>query len=252
MKSSAVSPVLWGFVAAVLLAGPVAAAQQHTPLTDQQIQSQVAHRLSEKPVASVTVAVRNRVVTLTGLVASVWAKHAAIEQAGKVDDVESVVSEITIARGESDQAIGEEIAKRVRRYVFYTIFDDVSGTVRDGVVTLTGRATMPYKAQEIAELASRVYGVQEVMNQIGILPVSTFDEQLRYVIAAGIYRDPLFWNYAIQVNPPIHIVVERGRVTLTGVVNSEVERRKAEIIARSAFGAFSVDNQLRTDRTGTE
>lgn len=252
MKSGAVSLVRWGFVAAVLLAGPVAAAQQHTPLTDQQIQSQVEHRLSEKPVASVTVAVRNRVVTLTGVVASVWAKNEAIEQARGIHDVESVVSEITIARGESDQATADEIAKRVRRYVFYTIFDDVSGTVSDGTVTLRGRVTMPYKAQEIAELASRVHGVQDVINEIGTLPVSTFDEQLRYVIAAGIYRDPLFWNYAIQVNPPIHIVVEHGRVTLTGVVHSEIERRKAEIIARSAFGAFSVDNQLRTDRTGGE
>jgi hypothetical protein len=114
MKSSAVSLVRWGFVAAVLLAGPVAAAQQHTPLTDQQIQSQVEHRLSEKPVASVTVAVRNRVVTLTGIVASVWAKNEAIEQARGIHDVESVVSEITIARGESDQATADEIAKRVR------------------------------------------------------------------------------------------------------------------------------------------
>lgn len=252
MKSSAVSLVLSGFVAAVLLAGPVAAAEQHTVLTDQQIQGQVEHRLSEKPVAGVTVAVRNRVVTLTGIVASVWAKNEAVEQARRVHDVESVVSQMTIARGESDQTTADEIAKRVRRYVFYTIFDDVTGTVNDGMVTLKGRVTMPYKAQEIGELASRVHGVQDVLNEIGTLPVSTFDEQLRYVIAAGIYRDPLFWNYAIQVNPPLHIVVEHGRVTLTGVVHSEVERRKAEIIARGAFGVFSVDNQLRTDRPGKE
>jgi osmotically-inducible protein OsmY len=32
------------------------------------------------------------------------------------------------------------------------------------------------------------------------------------------------------------------------VVNSEVERRKAEIVARTTFGVFSVDNQLRLDR----
>ena len=146
MTSGAVSLVRWGFVAAVLLAGPVAVAQQHTPLTDQQIQRQVEHRLSEKPVASVTVAVRNRVVTLTGVVASVWAKHEAIERARGIHDVESVVSEITIDRGESDQATADEMATRVRRYVLYTIFDDVSGTVSDGTVTLRGRVTMPYRS----------------------------------------------------------------------------------------------------------
>lgn len=192
-------------------------------------------------------------VFLVGSVAAAQG-HAPLsdEQAGRFDGVESIVSEITIARGESDEAVAEEIAKRVRRYAFYTIFDDISGTVRDGVVTLTGRTTMPFKAQEIGERVSRVHGVREVVNQIGTLPASTFDAQLRYAIAAGIYRDSLFVNYATHVNPPIHIVVENSRVTLTGVVNSEVERRKAGIIARSTFGALSVDNQLRTDRIGTE
>jgi len=41
--------------------------------------------------------------------------------------------------------------------------------------------------------------------------------------------------------------VENGHVTLTGVVNSEVERRKAEAVARTTFGVFSVDNRLRLD-----
>jgi hyperosmotically inducible protein len=90
--------------------------------------------------------------------------------------------------------------------------------------------------------------VREIANKISTLPVSTFDDQLRLTIASQIYRDPMFWNYAIQVNPPIHIVVEHGRVTLSGVVNSKVERRKAESIARTTFGVFSVDNQLRLDR----
>jgi osmotically-inducible protein OsmY len=59
--------------------------------------------------------------------------------------------------------------------------------------------------------------------------------------------DPLIWNYAIQVNPLIHVIVRYGRVTLTGVVLSEVERRKAEVIARAVFGVFSVDNKLRLE-----
>jgi len=71
-----------------------------------------------------------------------------------------------------------------------------------------------------------VTGVQKINNQIKTLPVSISDDQLRYTVARQIYGDPMFWNYAIQVNPPIHIVVENGRVTLTGVVASEVERRK--------------------------
>jgi hypothetical protein len=41
--------------------------------------------------------------------------------------------------------------------------------------------------------------------------------------------------------------VDNGRVTLTGVVNSEVERRQADSLARTTFGSFSVENKLRLD-----
>jgi hyperosmotically inducible protein len=80
------------------------------------------------------------------------------------------------------------------------------------------------------------------------LPSSLFDDQLRYAVARQIYGDSLFSRYATQVNPPVHIIVERGRVTLTGVVFSEVERQKAEAIARGTFSVMGVTNKLRVER----
>jgi hyperosmotically inducible periplasmic protein len=147
----------------------------------------------------------------------------------------------------SDAALADRIAEKVRRYVNYTIFDDVSIGVDRGVVTLYGRVTMPYKAKDLLRIVSRVDGVLEVNNELGVLPVSIHDDRLRVSIARQIYRDPVFSRYAIHVNPPIHIVVERGQVTLTGAVNSLVERQKAEFIARSTFGVFNVENRLRID-----
>ena len=47
-------------------------------------------------------------------------------------------------------------------------------------------------------------------------------------------------------NPPIHIIVERGFVTLTGVVSSEVDKALARVLAHQ-FGARSVTMQLKTD-----
>jgi hyperosmotically inducible periplasmic protein len=155
----------------------------------------------------------------------------------------SMVREATHA----DVAIAEKIAAKVRRYVNYTIFDDVSISVDHGVATLSGRVTMPYKAKDIGRLASRVDGVVEVNNELSVLPVSIHDDRLRSSIARQIYRDPVFSRYAIQVNPPIHIVVEGGRVTLTGWVNSQLERQKAEFIVRSTFGVFNVENRLQID-----
>jgi hyperosmotically inducible periplasmic protein len=156
---------------------------------------------------------------------------------------------VTTAHAEAttDTQIRSAVEQKLSRYVFYSIFDDVQGTIRNGVVTLTGHVTAPYKATEMANLVKQVSGVREVENKIETLPVSMFDDELRVGIARAIYRDPMFWNYAIQVNPPIHIIVNNGHVTLTGVVNSNVERMMAESIARSADGVFSVENNLRLE-----
>jgi hyperosmotically inducible protein len=139
-----------------------------------------------------------------------------------------------------------DVGHQVRQYTRFTIFDDVSASIDNGVVTLTGKVTAPFKKDDIAGRVSRVPGVQTVRNEIGVLPVSPFDDDLRYRIARAIYGNSNFWQYAAMANPPIHIIVERGRVTLTGVVNSNVERMLARSLA-TTFGAFSVRNELKTD-----
>jgi osmotically-inducible protein OsmY len=69
---------------------------------------------------------------------------------------------------------------------------------------------------------------------------------LRYRIARSIYGNANFWNYAIMANPPIHIIVEHGHVTLTGVVQSNVDRMLARSLA-TQFGAMSVKSELKTE-----
>ncbi len=140
----------------------------------------------------------------------------------------------------------QDVSKEVLRYTRFTVFDDVAVNVDQGVVTLTGRVTMPYKADDIVSRVARVAGVTKVNNGIKVLPVSMFDDELRYSIARRIYGNPGFWQYASMANPPIHIIVEDGRVTLTGTVNNNVERVLAQSIASSS-NAFSVSNQLKTD-----
>ena len=152
-----------------------------------------------------------------------------------------------MAQGErKNLQVFNDIAQEVVTYPRFTVFDDVTGSVDQGVVTLKGKVTMPYKVKEIERRVSRVVGVTQVRNEIEVLPVSFFDDELRYGIARSIYGNPAFWPYAAMANPPIHILVEHGRVTLTGVVNNNVERMLARSLA-SAFGAFSVQNELRTD-----
>ena len=139
-----------------------------------------------------------------------------------------------------------DVAGAVRSYPNFTIFDDVRVDVDNGAVTLSGRVTMPHKRAAIEARVARVAGVQSVQNGLKVLPVSNYDAALRYRVAQAIYGDPRFYHYASMANPPIHIIVENGRVTLTGVVNSEVERVLARSLA-TGVGELSVASELRTD-----
>ncbi|BCS31280.1 hypothetical protein TBR22_A04790 [Luteitalea sp. TBR-22] len=145
-----------------------------------------------------------------------------------------------------DFQIFQGVARQVQQYVNFTVFDSVNASVQDGVVTLTGKVTMPYKVQDLTRRVSRVEGVRKIDNQIQVLPVSRFDDELRLRIARAIYGNPSFWQYASMANPPIHIVVEQGRVKLEGTVNSHVERMLAQSLA-IGYGEFSVENRLKTD-----
>jgi hyperosmotically inducible periplasmic protein len=143
--------------------------------------------------------------------------------------------------------IVNDISSEVRKYTRFTIFDDVRvGIAEGGVAVVTGRVTMPFKKDDIGRIVGRVDGVSSVRNELGVLPVSPYDDDLRYRIARAIYGNSNFSHYAAMASPPIHIIVERGHVTLTGVVNSNVERMVARSLA-TTFGAFSVKNELKTD-----
>jgi hyperosmotically inducible protein len=232
---------------AILLLGVSSSATAQRDASDEAIGRLVTQRLMDEDITSVGVSVASGIVTLRGTARTLWIKQRAIEEAATVEDVISVYSELTVPRGESDERIAAQVAQRLQRYAFYTIFDDANVEVDNGIVTLTGRVTMPYKADAFADLAAHVPGVQDVRNEMRTLPVSLFDDQLRYAVARRIYGDSLFSRYATQVNPPVHIIVERGRVTLTGVVFSEVERQKAEAIARGTFSVMGITNKLRIE-----
>lgn len=150
------------------------------------------------------------------------------------------------AQDRVDATIASAIGRQIERYPQFTIFDHVTGKVDGGVVTLSGKVTMPFKKTDIGRQAASVAGVKEVQNLIEVLPVSSYDEELRLKVARAIYGNSAFWQYGARVNPPIHIIVENGHVTLVGVVGSHVDRMLARSLA-TGLGELSVTNALRTD-----
>jgi hyperosmotically inducible protein len=152
-----------------------------------------------------------------------------------------------LAADRKDLQVVRDVQKQVLTYAQFSVFDSVHMQFDESVVTLTGKVTMPYKKDDIAKRVAKVNGVTKVVNQINVLPVSMYDDDLRFRISRAIYGNSNFWNYGSMANPPIHIIVENGHVTLDGVVNSETDRMLARSIA-SSFGAFSVTNDLKTDK----
>ena len=156
------------------------------------------------------------------------------------------ITSAAFAQDQRDVRLADDIGRSITGYTRLTIFDDINATVENGMVVLSGKVTMPYKKTDMEKRIAKVDGVRGVRNDIGVLPVSQFDDELRYRVSRAIYGNPSFWNYAAMANPPIHIIVDGGHVTLAGVVNSNVERMLARSLA-TGLGELSVTSALKTD-----
>jgi hyperosmotically inducible protein len=148
-------------------------------------------------------------------------------------------------QGPDDARLAEDVARRIHQDLLYSLFDDVSVAVEGGVATLSGRVTPAFKADVFARAAARVPGVLSMKNALKPLPVSMIDDGIRIAIADAMARDPVYARYTTYPSPPIHVIVENGRVTLTGVVASELERRKLELVVRGMVSVSDVQNRLQ-------
>lgn len=147
----------------------------------------------------------------------------------------------------SDRDLGEKVAESIRNYSKFSIFDDVNIGIDNRNVVLTGKVTAPNKKDDIGKRVAKIDGIRSLRNDIDVLPVSQVDARLRALAADRIYNYPAFWRYAQLADPPIHIIVEHQRITLTGIVDSQTDKMLAS--SRLDFtGVLSVENKLRVGR----
>ena len=133
---------------------------------------------------------------------------------------------------------------------YYSVFDHLAFQVKGGTVILSGEVTRPTLKDDAERVVKRIEGVERVVNKIHVLPVSSFDDQIRIAAYRAIYGTPALNRYGHQAIPPIHIIVENGRITLEGVVANESDRNLAYVKALEVPGAFSVTNHLAIDNQG--
>ena len=148
-------------------------------------------------------------------------------------------------------AMGSEshIVKNVRHELlmlpYYSIFDDLSYMVNGNTVTLYGDVVNPVLKSDAQNVVKRIEGVEQVINQIQVLPLSSFDNSIRWRTVRAIYGYPMLQRYGMGAHPSIHIIVDNGHVTLKGVVDSQTDKNVAYLRANGIFGVFSVTNDLQ-------
>ena len=220
---------------------------------DNQVQTAVTHKLdAKKQFRDVKASVEDGIVTLTGSVDLYQRKLDAAKLARKAAHVQGVRNLITVGGPDvPDAQLEQKLATKLRyvRVGYDNAFDYFALGVKDGVVTVEGQDRTGVGRDEAFAEVANMPGVKDVINNISIAPVSTFDDGVRIQALQAIYRDPVLSKYAMDPAHPIRIIVANGHVTLYGAVDSAMDKNVAGIRAGQVFGAFSVDNKLVVDRS---
>jgi hyperosmotically inducible protein len=150
-----------------------------------------------------------------------------------------------VARG--TDRIAREVRHELVMLPYYGVFDNLAFKINGSTVTLMGQVTRPTLKSDAEKVVKEIEGVEKVENQIKVLPLSTVDDQIRIATYRSIYSQTGLDRYALQAVPPIHIIVENGRVTLEGVVANQADKDMANVRASAVPGVFSVTNNLRVE-----
>lgn len=221
---------------------------------DARITSDAHQALSNKRFANVSVQVHGGNVMLSGIVADYAAKEQADSRMHHVHGVHGVDNEIQVG-GPSveDAALRDRLARQLSTYrVGYgtNAFNAINLGVHNGVVTLSGTVYGPTDKSDALSIVSNTPGVRDVVDNLDVAPLSPMDDQLRIRLARAIYGAPTLQRYAMDPANPIRITVINGNVTLSGVVDSKMDRDMAGIKANTVPGVFKVTNDIQVAGNG--
>jgi hyperosmotically inducible protein len=141
------------------------------------------------------------------------------------------------------RSIDEQVYHKVRGLTRYNTFDYITWQVNGGTVTLNGKINSLGTVDEAERAVKRIPGVTKVVNNLDMLPASSFDDQIRRAaLREFTNRGPA--QYFGYPNPDVHIIVENGRITLEGFVSRKGDSDMMNILANTIPGVFSVTNNL--------
>jgi hyperosmotically inducible periplasmic protein len=149
----------------------------------------------------------------------------------------------------NENRVAKEVRHELLMLPYYSLFDDLEFQVNGSEVTLLGSVANPVVKTDAEKAVKQIEGVEKVNNQIKVLPPSSMDDQIRARVASQIFSTAGLSKYSWSAVPSIHIIVDRGHVTLKGVVDNEMDKNLADIAANRVPGVFSVSNDLQVAET---
>jgi len=231
----------------LLSVGLVTSALAQRSRYDSEIQQGVEKIFSSNPkFQDVHATVEDGIVTLTGKVKLYFDKLEVEKKLRHVKHLEGIRNQIEVSTTVPDDVLLEKLANKLRydRIFMGQMFNNLKLSAQNGVVTVSGEV-IDYPSHDSAlAIIETEPGVKDVIDEIKVLPVSTFDDELRIKVARAIYSHPALQKYAIDPQSPIRIVVNNGHVQLEGVVDSAMDKQIAGVQANSVPGVFSVENDL--------
>ena len=143
----------------------------------------------------------------------------------------------------SARTVEQKIFKQINKLPYYGVFDQIAFSYNSGTVTLYGKVANAINRKSAERVIKDIDGVKNVVNNIEILPLGSFDndirrQTLREFASRGLYR------YLWEPNPSVRIIVDRGHVALEGYVANRGDANLMNILANGIPGVFSVKNNL--------
>jgi hyperosmotically inducible periplasmic protein len=147
-----------------------------------------------------------------------------------------------------ERNLQEQVRKELVTLPFTGVFDNLAYKVEGSTVTLYGQVVRPTSRKDAERRVAKLDGVTNVVNNIEVLPLSPFDDQIRRQALRTISNQGSLYLYFLGANPSIRIIVRNGNITLEGVVANRGDSRLAYIAARGVPNSFSVTNNLVVER----
>lgn len=211
--------------------------------TDTQIQKDVMDELKWQPFlnsSEIGVAVKNGIVTLSGMVDSFSKKLSAERAAKNVSGVKAIAEDIQIGvspvYSKTDAEVAEAVVNALKWHSAVPE-DKVKIKVENGIVTLEGELEWEYQRVNARTAIQNLAGVRSVTNLITIKPKLSPYELEQKISAA-------FQRSASIDSSKVNVSVSGSTVTLSGKVRSFAESEDAEDAAWAAPGVYHVVNRL--------